>query len=186
LRLARNDFVNEEQLAAARALPDEVEVRERDVPLEYDVEELDGALVPVVRLRLPEKVARTLVVEELPVLDRPLRFAVTRGQRGSVRASDLATLQERLDDPYTDEERERAIRARDEQAERSRDGRNGRGNGQRGGNRGSRNGGSRGGPRGDGRPGGKHGGGGRRGGGVDADSVRHAGSDSKASANQWV
>ena len=164
LRLDRREFVNDEHLAAARALPDEVEVREREVPLEYDVEESDGALVPVVRLRLPEKVARTLVAEELPVLDRPLRFAVTRGQRGSVRASDLATLQNRLDDPYTDEERERAVRARDEQSDRSRDGKDGRSNGQRG-NRFNRGGGSRGGHRGDGHAGGKHGGGGRRGGG---------------------
>ncbi len=155
LRLERHEFVTNEQLAAARALPDEVGVRDRGVPLEYDVEESDGVLLPVVRLRLPEKVARTLVAEELPVLDRPLRFAVTRGQRGSVRASDLLTLQQRLDDPYTDEERERAKRTRDERDGRPREAtaRHGRSDGHRGG--GHRGGGHRGGHGGGRRSGGR-------------------------------
>jgi hypothetical protein len=148
----------------ARALPDEIEIRERAVPLEYDVEETDGALQPVVRLRLPEKVARTLVVEELPTLDRPLRFVVPRGHRGAVRAADLLTLQQRLDDPYTDEERETAQRQRDAQGSRPRgrdaragSGRDGRPGGHRGGGKSDAN---RGGHRGGGKKGG-----GRRGGG---------------------
>jgi hypothetical protein len=113
----RRDFVSEAQLAAARALPGAVDVRDRTVTLEYDVEEHEGRLQPVVRLRLPEKLARTLVHEELPPLDRPLRFVVPRGQRGAVRADDLLALQERLDLPFTDEERA----AHDRTPERGRD-----------------------------------------------------------------
>lgn len=166
LRLDRQLFVNDEQLAAARALPEEIEIRERDIPLEYDVEEVDGALLAVVRLRIPEKIARTLVVEELPTLDRPLRFAVTRGQRGAVRAADLPALQQRLDDPYTDEERETAQRVREDTSRPRRSEvrgaakRDGRPGGHRGGGtRGGGGGGGRG-----GRSGGNRGGGGRGGG----------------------
>ena len=118
LKLDRRSFISEEQLASARALPGAVEIRDRAVDLDYDIEEVDGTLRPVVRLRLPEKIARTLVVEELPEFDRPLRFMVPRGQRGSVRAADLPTLQQRLDDPYTDEERLSAQRSRDQKHER--------------------------------------------------------------------
>ncbi len=103
--LDRRDFVSESQLAAARALPGAVEIRDRTVSIDYDVEEHDGGRVPVARLRLPEKLARTMIHEELPTLDRALRFVVPRGQRGSVRADDLLELQDRLDLPFTDEER---------------------------------------------------------------------------------
>jgi hypothetical protein len=48
--------------------------------------------------------ARTLTEEELPVLDRPLRFVVTRGQRGAVRAATLEGLQELLEGPWTPNE----------------------------------------------------------------------------------
>jgi hypothetical protein len=82
-----------------------VVVRDRGVALEYDQEPVAGGWRPVVRLHLPEKVARTLVEEELPVLDRPLRFVVHRGQRGAVHGDTLAALQERLDAPYTEQER---------------------------------------------------------------------------------
>jgi len=105
LLIDRRDFVSEAQLAAARALPGAVEIRDRTVGIDYDVEERDGGRVPVARLRLPEKLARTVVAEELPTLDRALRFVVPRGQRGSVRADDLLELQDRLDLPFTDEER---------------------------------------------------------------------------------
>jgi hypothetical protein len=103
--LDRRDWVSDAQLAAARALPGAVEIRDRTVSIDYDVEEHDGGSVPVARLRLPEKVARTMVTEELPTLDRALRFVVPRGQRGSVRADDLLELQDKLDLPFTDEER---------------------------------------------------------------------------------
>jgi ATP-dependent helicase HrpA len=85
-------------------LPGAVELRDRTVNIDYDVEETPAGLVGVARLRLPEKLARTLSEEELPTLDRPLRFAVHRGQRGTVRATTLAELQELLDRPWSAEE----------------------------------------------------------------------------------
>jgi hypothetical protein len=107
--------------AAYDNLPSRVEVRGRDVEIDYDVEEdAAGGVRGVARLRLPEKVARTLTESELPVLDRPLRFVVTRGQRGSVRASTLDELQARLDAPWTEEEIARFNRRRDEQREANR------------------------------------------------------------------
>lgn len=135
LLLDRRDFITDAQREAAADLPDAIEIRDRTVGLEYDVEEHDGRLLAVVRLRLPEKVARTLVVEELPVLDRPLRFVVPRGQRGSVRADTLLELQDRLDEPFTEHER----RPRDE--ERRGSGPAGRRGGKPGGHGGGRGGG---------------------------------------------
>jgi hypothetical protein len=110
-------------------------VRDREVEIDYDVEEGteapsarhaarsphadarpgseraatsdEGAppLVAVARLRLPEKLARTLTDAELPTdLDRPLRFVVLRGQRGAVRARTLDELQEMLDRPWSPDE----------------------------------------------------------------------------------
>jgi hypothetical protein len=74
----------------------------------------------VARLRLPEKIARSLTDGELPALDRPVRFVVLRGQRGSVRAGSLEELQARLDAPWTEEEIARFNRKRDEQREANR------------------------------------------------------------------
>ncbi len=106
---------------AARAkydmLPGRVSVRDRDVEIAYDVEEDNGAPVGVVRLQLPEKVARTLTEGEVPALDRPVRFVVYRGQRGQVRARTLEELQTLLDAPWTDEEVARFNRKREEQRE---------------------------------------------------------------------
>ncbi|HEY0779900.1 MAG TPA: hypothetical protein VGD56_18185, partial [Gemmatirosa sp.] len=105
-----------------------VTVRDRDVDLHYEVEErADGPPLGVVRLRLPEKLARTLVDDELPDLDRPMRFLVLRGPRGAVRADTLDELQDVLDRPWSpDEERRAAEREaadrnarRDEQRERA-------------------------------------------------------------------
>jgi len=87
------------------ALPSRVAVRDREVEIHYDVEEDEsGAPIGVARLRLPEKLARTLTESELPVLDRPLRFIVTRGARGAARAASLAELQEELERPFTEQE----------------------------------------------------------------------------------
>ena len=97
------------------ALPSKVSVRDRDVEIDYDVEEVDGALVGVARLQLPEKVARSLTESEVPTLDRPVRFVVYRGQRGQVRARTLDELQTLLDAPWTDEEVARFNKKRDEQ-----------------------------------------------------------------------
>jgi hypothetical protein len=96
------------------ALPSHVSVRGREVEIHYDVEEGTHGLFGVARLRLPEKLARTLVEEELPVLDRPLRFIVTRGARGAARADTLETLQEELDRPFSESEIAELARAHDE------------------------------------------------------------------------
>ncbi len=84
------------------ALPESVRIRDQEFPLAYDVEQVAaGAPVGVVWIGLPEKVARTLVVEELPSLDRPARFTVQRGRRGALHAASLPELQELLDLPWT-------------------------------------------------------------------------------------
>lgn len=116
------DFVSDELRRQLWALPSKVAIRDREVEIDYDIEEpelTDGegtgeatqtvseqtpqepAPVGVARLRLPEKLARSLTSRELPTLDRPLRFIVTRGQRGAVRADTLNELQELLEGPWT-------------------------------------------------------------------------------------
>ncbi|WP_239014340.1 DEAD/DEAH box helicase [Archangium violaceum] len=91
------------------SLPDEVFIRDREVELDYEVEQDEaGQPVGVVRLHLPEKLARTLVEEELPLFDRPVRFVVGRGRRGALRANTLLELQELLDLPWMPDELEAA------------------------------------------------------------------------------
>ncbi|HZK78673.1 MAG TPA: DEAD/DEAH box helicase, partial [Gemmatimonadaceae bacterium] len=96
LVLDRDEFVPREVREKFAALPDSVVIRDREVDIEYDVEDEGGARQAVARLRLPEKLARGLSETELPVLDRPLRFVVIRGQRGALRADSLDELQEAL------------------------------------------------------------------------------------------
>ena len=114
LHLELDSLVPPDVRARYLALPNTVMVRDREVEIDYDVEEREGNRTGVARLRLPEKLARTLSEDELPVLDRGVRFVVPRGQRGSVRADTLEQLQELLDRPWTDEEVERHERAREE------------------------------------------------------------------------
>ncbi|MFP2933120.1 DEAD/DEAH box helicase, partial [Pyxidicoccus sp. 3LG] len=93
------------------SLPGTVSVREQDVGLVYDVEEdVEGEPRGFVWLDLPEKLARTLVEEELPELDLPVRFRVRRGRRGAVRADSLYELQDALELPWTPDELEQAGR----------------------------------------------------------------------------
>ncbi len=152
LRIDRRDWVSDAQFEAARALPGAVEIRDRAIALDYDIEESGEVVQPVVRLRLPDKLARTLTADELPELDRPLRFVVTRGSRGSVRASTLEELQEKLDAPFAPDE---LTRSRPSQGtSRPRDRRQGGGGGGGGGggkNRGQTQAGGRSGGRADGR-----------------------------------
>src|SRR4051812_15896027 len=117
------------------ALPTRTTVRDREVEIDYDVEESDGRTMGVAKLRLPEKIARSLTEGELPSLDRPVRFVVARGQRGSVRARTLEELQALLDAPWTEEEIARFNRKRDEQREANRQAVRGRGRGPREGKR---------------------------------------------------
>ena len=123
LRFDPDAFVPAAERARLLALPGAAIIRDRTVPIHYDVEEHDGVVTGVARLQMPEKLARTLVAEELPELDRPLRFVVTRGVRGSVRASSLEEMQALLDAPWTPEELDRPRGRRDD---RDRGGRGGR------------------------------------------------------------
>jgi hypothetical protein len=104
LRLDPDEIVPAEIRAKYEALPTTALIRDREVDVEYDVEGEEGDRRGVARLRLPEKLARNLVEEELPVFDRPLRFIVTRGQRGAVRGNSLEELQEALNLPWSPEE----------------------------------------------------------------------------------
>jgi hypothetical protein len=114
-----DDIVPAELRSRYAQLPSTVSVRGREVEVHYDVEESATGTYGVARLRLPEKLARTLASEELPALDRPLRFIVTRGARGAARASTLDALQEELDRPFSAQELEDIDRAHgDRQRER--------------------------------------------------------------------
>jgi len=129
LRFDADTFVPAAERAKWMALPGAAEIRDRTVSLHYEVEELaDGTTRGVARMQLPEKLARTLVAEELPVLDRPLRFVVTRGVRGTVRADSLGEMQELLSRPWSsDEETRDKRRAKNGRDDRGRGGRDDRG-----------------------------------------------------------
>jgi hypothetical protein len=131
LRFDADAFVLREERARLARLPSRVRIRDQECEVHYDVEESEAGVLGVARLRLPEKLARTLVEQELPALDRPLRFIVTRGARGAVRADSLEALQEELDQPFT----------RDELRDVDRGGRGQRAKHGRGGPGGSRGGG---------------------------------------------
>ena len=104
LVVERNAFVSPELAQRLERLPSQVTIRDRDIDIDYDVEERNGDRTGVARLRLPEKIARTLVEDEVPALDRPIRFVVLRGQRGAVRADSLDELQEKLAQPWSPDE----------------------------------------------------------------------------------
>jgi ATP-dependent helicase HrpA len=108
LKLNLWDLISPDERQRLLDLPSAVEVRGKWIDIDYDIEPAGEGepAKPVARLRLPEKMARSLVDEELPVLDRPLRFVVTRGPRGAVRASSLGELQALLDAPWSPGEQE--------------------------------------------------------------------------------
>ena len=88
LALSVDDFVPAESRRALEELPSSVTISGEKCPLDYEVE---GG-VGLVRVRLKERVARTLREESLPRLDRPLQFSVMRGKSASVRAASLQEL----------------------------------------------------------------------------------------------
>jgi ATP-dependent helicase HrpA len=104
LNVDRDRFIPREVRDRLARLPGHIVIRDRDVEIDYDVEEHDGKRLGVARLRLPEKIARTLTESEIPQLDRPVRFVVLRGQRGAVRSDNLEDLQERLAQPWSPDE----------------------------------------------------------------------------------
>ncbi len=92
LELDVTGVVPEDARRQLDALPDSVHVRGDRVPLVYDLENGEQ----VVRVSLREGQARRLRVNDLPRLDRPLWFTVTRGKREVLRARSVAELEEGL------------------------------------------------------------------------------------------
>ena len=98
LILDLSSLVSREERARLAELPGAALIGDRTVPIEYDVEtDADGRSFGVARVRLHEKLARTLSEADLPELDRPLRFAVHRGARPAVRAASLHELKAALE-----------------------------------------------------------------------------------------
>ena len=81
-------LVPADERARLEALPAMVRLRGDAVPIEYEVEQGMG----VARIWLREGQARRLTEDELPVLDRPLRFGVRRQGEPPVRAATLREL----------------------------------------------------------------------------------------------
>jgi len=72
-----------------QALPGRVHLRGDAVPLDYEIQDGEG----VARVRLREGQAKRLRPDELPRLDRPLRFAVQRGRHPPLLADTIPALQ---------------------------------------------------------------------------------------------
>jgi ATP-dependent helicase HrpA len=70
------------------SLPERLHVRGDAVPLEYEIQNGEG----VARVRLREGQAKRLRPDELPRLDRPLRFAVQRGRHPPLLADTIPAL----------------------------------------------------------------------------------------------
>jgi hypothetical protein len=122
------DQANRERLMA---LPGMVRVRGDAAPVDYELR--DGQAVA--RIRLREGQAKRLRLDEVPVLDRPVRFAVQRGRHPPLAADTLPELQALLrkgprhhrDEPgETRPPGGRQGRGRRGRARRTRDGRPGR------------------------------------------------------------
>jgi hypothetical protein len=82
-------LVDHETRHRLEALPGRLHLHGDAVPLDYEVENGSG----VARIRLREGQARRLRAEEVPRLDRPLRFAVQRGSHPPILADTVPALQ---------------------------------------------------------------------------------------------
>jgi hypothetical protein len=71
------------------SLPGMVRVRGDAAPVDYEIRDGEG----IARLRLREGQAKRLRPDEVPVLDRPVRFAVQRGRHPPVLADTISELQ---------------------------------------------------------------------------------------------
>ncbi len=92
LALDPDAIIPAEVRAGLDALPSSLHLYGDRLPLDYDVEPGGG----VVRLRLKEGQARRLRPDDLPVLDRPLRFTVIRGKRPAIQAASLEDMRRQL------------------------------------------------------------------------------------------
>jgi len=95
LALEPEAMIGEADRRRLDALPSMVRLHGDAVPLDYELHAGTG----VVRLRLREGQARRLSAPDLPVLDRPLRFAVVRGGEPPLRADSLEELAALLKHP---------------------------------------------------------------------------------------
>ena len=86
------ELIDDRTREQLEALPRSLRLRGDAVPLDYEVEGGIG----VARVRLREGQARRLRQDELPALDRPLRFAVQRGTHAPIQADTVADLQSAL------------------------------------------------------------------------------------------
>jgi ATP-dependent helicase HrpA len=89
LALDPAELVDEPTRQRLDALPGMVRVRGDAAPVEYEVQRGEG----VARVRLREGQAKRLRADEVPVLDRPVRFAVQRGRHPPILADTVADLQ---------------------------------------------------------------------------------------------
>jgi hypothetical protein len=92
LTLQLTDAIPSRIRAELDGLPGAIRLLGDIVPLDYEIEDGQG----VVRLRLREGQVRRLRPEILPEFDRPLRFAVMRGQESAIRAETLDELRDAL------------------------------------------------------------------------------------------
>ena len=92
MALEIDEFVAPERRKALEALPSAVTIAGESCPLDYEIENGVGT----VRVRLKERLARTLRDADLPRLDRPLTFTVLRGGRVAVQAGTLVELRRSL------------------------------------------------------------------------------------------
>jgi hypothetical protein len=92
IQLDPSDLVAAPTRERLAALPGMVRIRGDAAPLGYEIS--DG--VGIARVRLREGQAKRLRVDELPPLDRPLRFAVQRGKFPPLLADSIQELQAML------------------------------------------------------------------------------------------
>jgi ATP-dependent helicase HrpA len=83
------ELVDEATRQGLDALPGMVRVRGDAAPVEYELQHGEG----VARVRLREGQAKRLRADEVPVLDRPVRFAVQRGRHPPILADTVSDLQ---------------------------------------------------------------------------------------------
>jgi hypothetical protein len=103
-------------------LPSMARVRGDAAPIDYEIQNGEG----VARLRLREGQAKRLRVDDLPPLDRPIRFAVQRGRHPPVLADTLPALQAQLKRPPKPEWSDDARRGRGRRGRGGRPGPRGR------------------------------------------------------------
>jgi hypothetical protein len=92
LALSVDEFVSAEQRRPLEALPGSVVVAGEECRVDYELE----AGLGIARVRLKERLARSLGPGDLPRLDRPVAFTVVRGKDATIRAGSLEELRRLL------------------------------------------------------------------------------------------